>query len=64
MDLKQEVKDLKEKRGVNYKYVADKIGVRKQNFYKFLLDENDKNYQDLSDEKKELLIRFLIDYYN
>ena len=59
MDLAQEVKRLKKEKGVSYVFIANMLGMKKQNFYKFLKDKNDKDYCDLTQQRKEILRKYI-----
>lgn len=59
MDLVREVKRLKKEKGVSYVFIANMLGMKKQNFYKFLKDKDDKNYCDLTQQRKEILRKYI-----
>lgn len=59
MDLAEEVKRLKKEKGVSYVFIANMLGMKKQNFYKFLKDKNDKDYCDLTQQRKEILRKYI-----
>ena len=59
MDLAQEVKRLKKEKGVSYVFIANMLGMKKQNFYKFLKDKDDKDYCDLTQQRKVILRKYI-----
>ena len=48
--------------GVSYSYIAKQLDMPRQNLYKALVDEDNKNYRDLTDIQKNKLDEILEKY--
>ena len=62
MNRINKLKLLHEDYGVGYSYIAKQLGMHRQNLYKALVDEDNKNYKDLTDEQKNKLDEILEKY--
>ena len=62
MNRINKLKLLHEDYGVGYSYIAKQLDITRQNLYKALVDEDNKNYKDLTDEQKNNLDKILEKY--
>ena len=62
MNRINKLKLLHEDYGVCYSYIAKQLDMPRQNLYKALVDEDNKNYRDLTYEQKNKLDKILEKY--
>lgn len=63
MTNQEKIKILKEQYGITYAFIAGKIGIYKQNLYKYMLPADAEQYRDLTIQQAEKLDDYLKQYF-
>ena len=63
MTKQEKIKYIKDNHGVTYSFIALKIGIYKQNLYKYMLPADAEQYRDLTIQQAEKLDDYLKQYF-